>query len=185
MNSDDTFLKNADIFQKIHDVSDNESEKSFSDLINDYNNSRIKNVEFSPVDAKRDQSSTSDDDSFEKIDMSDVLPPNKTPLNLIDEPLKPCKVDLVARTNKFRDAGQRDDDIVKQKYTKKKKKEIDKTFIDLNEAAEIERSLSQVSSLDLEEFDGSLVLPQEMVTKWAVQLLLALEKLHTLGVICR
>lgn len=37
---------------------------------------------------------------------------------------------------------------------------------------------------EFENFDGVLVVPRRFVVKWAAQLLLALEKLHSLGVIC-
>lgn len=37
---------------------------------------------------------------------------------------------------------------------------------------------------EFENFDGVVVVPRRFVVKWAAQLLLALEKLHSLGVIC-
>lgn len=37
---------------------------------------------------------------------------------------------------------------------------------------------------ELENFNGGIVAPKRFVVKWAAQLLLALEKLHSLGVIC-
>lgn len=187
LSSDEVLFENdSRIFQEIQEISDNESEKSFSDLINDYTSSRCKNATGSKSNPKNDQISTSDDDSFEKIDMSDVLP-NKKPVNLLDEPLKLCTTkDLMSsesQTNLCQDTVDRN--IVKQKYTRKKLKEIDKTAFKRSDSVKTEGSLSLVSSLVLEDFDENLVLPQEMVVKWAVQLLLALEKLHTLGVICR
>lgn len=188
MNSDDVFIKNeARIFQHIQDISDNESEKSFSDLINDYTSSRFKIVTDSKTKVKKDQTSTSDDDSFEKVDMNDVLPPNKKSLNLLDEPLKFCEVeDLMTKVQKTLslDSAQVAPDI-KKEYTKKKMKEIDKKQLDRPQGSKTERSISQVSSLDMEDFDENLVLPQEIIIKWAVQLLLTLEKLHTLDIICR
>lgn len=174
-------MKSEAVCQQFQDISDNESEKSFSHLINDYNNSRLKTVN----DGKNEQISTSDDDSFEKIDMSDVLSKNKQ-FSLLDEPLKACEVeDMFTQSSEtLENKCQIDNDIDKQKYTKKKLKEIDKMSTGIPGRA-MDRSISQVSSLDLEEFDGTLVLPQEIVIKWAVQLLLALEKLHKLSVICR
>lgn len=185
MSSDEViFESDSRLFQEIQEVSDNESEKSFSDLINDYNSSRCKDATDSKPN-KNDQISTSDDDSFEKIDMNEVLP-NKKPVSLLDEPLKPCAAkDLMSesQTNLCQDAVDRN--IVKQKYTRKKLKEIDKKAFKRSDSVKTEGSLSLVSSLVLEDFDENLILPQEIVVKWAVQLLLALEKLHTLGVICR
>lgn len=177
MNTEDNASMNNErrIFQEIQQMSDNESEKSFSDLINDYTSNRCKND--LPSNSKNDQVVSSDDDSFEKIDMNDVAFSSKTPISLTYESSKtepstrlPCTADQ---------------DIIKQKFTKKRIKEIDKIPFERSESIKTERSLSQVSSLELEDLNGSLVLPQETVVKWAVQLLLALEKLHTLGVICR
>lgn len=188
MNSDDASINNEiKIFEEIHDLSDNESEKSFSELINDYNSSRCKNDPDSTTCIKSDQLSTSDDDSFEKIDMSDVEFLNKKYLNIMDEPMNSVVTkDSLTESHSFLSECKVDQDIIKQKFTKKKLKEIDKKIpFERSESIKTERSLSQVSSLELEEFNGHLVLPEEIVVKWAVQLLLALEKLHTLGVICR
>lgn len=191
LNSDDIFPQNdTKVYQHLHDISDNESEKSFSELINEYNTNRCKNSPDTQSGVKNDQNVTSDEeddddeDSFEKIDMIDVLSPNiKKTLNLIDEPLKPCTTkDLLTESQRH---DKTDEDIIKQKYTKKKMKEIDKPVLRRSDSVRTERSLSQLSSLDMEDFDGSLVLPQDVIIKWAVQLLIALEKLHTLGIICR
>lgn len=182
-NCDEVFVKNeATIFEQIQEISDNESEKSFSDLINDYDSNRRKTDTLAA--GKKHQISTSDDDdSFEKIDMEDVLHPNRK--NVMDEPLKPCEgEDLFAKSHVSHNIVSDNGDLAKQKYTKKKQKGIDKAC-DKRETVKVERSLSQVSSIDVEEFDDSLVLPKEKVVKWAVQLLLALEKLHTIGVVCR
>lgn len=190
MNSDEIYPKtDTNLYQHLHDISDNESEKSFSELINEYNTNRRKNSPDTKSGVDNDQNATSDEeeddeDSFEKIDMIDVLSPNiKKTLNLMDEPLKPCTTKDLMTKSQQRD--KTDEDIVKQKYTKKKMKEIDKPVLRRSDSVRTERSLSQVSSLDMEDFDGSLVLPQDVIIKWAAQLLIALEKLHTLGVICR
>lgn len=189
LNSDDAFIKNEDrIFKEIQYISDDESDKSFSELINDYKSRRSQILTDSNSNLKKDQMTASDDDSFEKIDMEDVLSLNKSTLDLMDQPLQYCAVvDLMTKSQKplSQNTGRADQDIVKQKYTKRKLKEIDKTPDNIPDSIKAERSLSQVSSLDLEEFDESLVLPQDTITKWAVQLLLSLEKLHTLGIICR
>lgn len=188
LNSDEIFSKtDSKFYQHLHDISDNESEKSFSELINEYNTNRRKNSPDTKSSVDKDQNATSDEedeDSFEKIDMIDVRSPNiKKTLNLMDESLKPCTTKDLMTESQQRD--KTDEDIVKQKYTKKKMKEIDKQVLRRSDSVRTERSLSQVSSLDMEDFDGSLVLPQDVVIKWAAQLLIALDKLHTLGVICR
>lgn len=189
LNSDENFPKtDSKLYQHLHDISDNESEKSFSELINEYDTNRRKNSPDTKSGVDNDRNATSDEeeeeDSFEKIDMIDVRSPNiKKTLNLIDEPLKPCTTKDLMTESQQRD--KTDEDIVKQKYTKKKMKEIDKQVLRRSDSVRTERSLSQVSSLDMEDFDGSLVLPEDVVIKWAAQLLIALDKLHTLGVICR
>ncbi|CAG9863559.1 unnamed protein product [Phyllotreta striolata] len=111
------------------DDSDNESEASFSELINDYNNSR--------------SGGASCDKSFEDFETADVA-------------------DEAAFTEHH----------FRQKYTRRR--------------SENARKLSEISSnFDVEAFANKMVVRETLVVKWAAQLLVALEKLHDIGVVCR
>lgn len=44
---------------------------------------------------------------------------------------------------------------------------------------------SNVTKHVVDETDTSFVIPEKFAVRWAAQLLLALEKLHTLGITCR
>lgn len=109
----------------------------------------------------------------------------------MDEPLQTCEVeDLVTKSQKLLTSVNTAliDPSTTDKYKKRKVKGINKendTEIGECSQRKLSSQMSHVSSsIDL-EFDSSLILSEEIVVKWAAQLLLALEKLHALGVICR
>ncbi|XP_044263712.1 ribosomal protein S6 kinase delta-1 isoform X2 [Tribolium madens] len=110
----------AQILRQVHDMdlSDPESEHSYSDLINDYANNKGKKC---------------DDDDYVKVESVDR--------NLMDEPVP----DLLP--------------VNRRKFSE----------------------MSSSFDLDLAQ---NLLIPPEWVVKWAAQLLLALEKLHAVGVVC-
>lgn len=153
--------KENKILNQIHDVSDdNDSELSFSDLINEYNSNRLRSINISDLEQK----SSCSDNSYVKVDLDYKLSYNtgkntsKEPLNLkLDVTLAEEIQSGTSETNKFDKASSENDS-----------------------------SLGKHSDITFEEnFDINLVLSEKTVIKWAAQLLLALEKLHILGVICR
>ncbi|CAH1102840.1 unnamed protein product [Psylliodes chrysocephalus] len=172
--NDTSFDKDEEfITNQIQEDSDNDSEASFSDLINDYNISRLANSSnSSKTISNREQSEERDSDgSFEKVDVADYALPEEVfgdnkPMNSPDTVLT--------------------DQIFHHKYTRRKVSNADKRDFSNESVASNQRKLSEISSIfDFEIFSNRLVVPEKMVVKWAAQLLLALEKLHTLGVICR
>ncbi|XP_064211866.1 ribosomal protein S6 kinase delta-1 isoform X2 [Tribolium castaneum] len=128
--SDIFYPNEAQILRQVHDMdlSDPESEHSYSDLINDYASNKGKNS------TKCDD----DDDDYVKVDPGF----NR---NLMDEPVPSKLPDLLRKSS---------------------------------------RKFSEMSSFDDLDLAQSLLIPHENIVKWAAQLLLALEKVHALGVVC-
>lgn len=108
------------------DISDNESEFSYADLINDYTSNKTK------------------------------LGPDQETLNMDSDSKSPESLDENTASNR-RDLER----------------------VDSSDLSENSKKIEW----DFEEFDGVAV-PKKYVVKWAAQLLLAVEKLHSLGVIC-
>ncbi|CAG9764913.1 unnamed protein product [Ceutorhynchus assimilis] len=131
------------LLRKIHDQSDNDSELSFSELLNDYASNRSTK-----------KNDTDSDDGFEKIDHSDLRPVK----NILDRPLEDIKTqDLLSLSEEAASS-------VKHSNS---------------------RTLSEVSSFEsADEFDCRSSVTEEQIVKWSSQLLVALEKLHCLGVVC-
>lgn len=176
-----TGRKDSQILQQIQDLSDNDSELSYSELVNDYVINRSKEVN---VDVEKDNSS---DDSYEKVDMSD-LQLNRTQ-NIMDKPLTQCDVeDLLTKSQNLLSSvdSTLTEKITIPGHTKGRSKDEDNmdALIGRDISSDRENQRGSVS-LATEDFDTNLVLPEETVVKWAAQLLLALDKLHTLGVVCR
>ncbi|XP_018571018.1 ribosomal protein S6 kinase delta-1 isoform X2 [Anoplophora glabripennis] len=173
-----TTKKENQILKQIHDMSDdNDSELSFSDLINEYTSNRLKNVS---VARDLEQKSSSSDDSYVKVDLEDKLPYNNQStknsggkcLKEKDEEFK-----LLSPLDTTSTEVVQSDDIERGESHKK------------NVEASEEVHSSQRKDSDLTNFEESFethsVLAERTIVKWAAQLLLALEKLHVLGVICR
>lgn len=120
--SDEMFRKkNEQILQQIYDLSDNDSEHSFSDLINDYTNNKKPNA---------------------------------------SETFDYC-------------GGNCSKDSIESEFKHESNQ--------LNDTKERE-----VNFLENHTDDSSdLIIPEKDVIRWAAQIVLALEKLHNLGVICR
>lgn len=176
---DPTFNKTNEILTcQFQDESDNESELSFSELINDYNNSR-KAASSLKVSSRDyfidDKNRCSSDDSFEKVDM-DGQPIEKT----VFEQNLDLNQSQTSSTTVFTEQIFR-----QQKYTRRKDKETDKTISSSRKQSTASSQRSQFSSFDMETFTDRVVVPDNIVVKWTAQLLIALEKLHVLGVICR
>ncbi|KAJ8925910.1 hypothetical protein NQ315_009762 [Exocentrus adspersus] len=155
--------KENSILKQIQDISDdNDSELSFSDLVNEYANSRVKSVN---VAGCSDRKSSSSDDSYVKIDLENKLGGST---------LKESKSEVIDNSQKFLSS-------------------IESALTDSSMESQSKYKLMEDSSqgkdtnLDgfEENFDAHLVLPEKTVVKWSAQLLLALEKLHALGIICR
>lgn len=160
---DEIFAKNEhQILKQIHDMSDdNDSELSFSDLINEYNSNRVKNLNMTDLEQK----SSCSDDSYVKVDVEDKSSHSGNIVKNLSEPLNVKRDAILVRG-------------IQGKAPETSK--LDKASSD-NDSSERNHS-----DINFEEnFDTHLVLPEKNVVKWAAQLLLALEKLHVLGVICR
>ncbi|KAJ3648539.1 hypothetical protein Zmor_020334 [Zophobas morio] len=144
------------------DLSDPESEHSYSDLINDYASNKSKNVRSTKCDVENDFLSS--DDSYEKVNLGDLISSNR---NLMDEPV-PSGVRLPDLLTK---SSQLDCEI--------------KRNCGNNGSVADRRKISEMSSFDDVDIAQSFLVPVGDVVKWAAQLVLALEKLHTLGVTCQ
>ncbi|KAJ8945746.1 hypothetical protein NQ318_012068 [Aromia moschata] len=127
-----------------------------------------------------------------KVDAEELLPNNKKPVkNIMDEPLKQ-NYEAEERVSKFQKtmlgsdgSSSTETEIPKNGVSACQASDRSKYSDVRSKGYSSQRKLSEMSSLDVDDFDTSLVLPEATVVKWAAQLLLALEKLHTLGVICR
>ncbi|KAF7279668.1 hypothetical protein GWI33_006832 [Rhynchophorus ferrugineus] len=143
---------NQHLLQNIQDQSDNESEISFSELLNEYAMTRDKG------DVTTPDKVDSDSDSFVKVDHSDVSTKINLP-NIFDEEIE--KIDEpVMCSIKNADVEQ---------STVLTKRQLDKiSNIDLDEGTEYNKVISELQ-----------------IVRWGSQLLIALEKLHSIGVVCR
>ncbi|XP_056646737.1 ribosomal protein S6 kinase delta-1 isoform X1 [Diorhabda sublineata] len=176
---DPMFKKTNEILTcQFQDESDNESELSFTELINDYNNSRMATSSQKRSNRdyfKDDKNRCSSDDSFEKIDM-EGRPVEKTVSEQnLDIEQSSTSNDTIFTEQIFR----------QQKYTRRKNKDTDKTISSSRKQSTASSQRSQFSSFDMETFTDRILVPDYIVVKWTAQLLIALDKLHTLGVICR
>lgn len=109
----------------MNDLSDNDSEHSFSDLINDYTNNKKINSH------------------SEVISM----------------------------------------DVANQKDSKESLQHEPQSQLDNGKASKVN---SNRDSIDLDDQENmNIVAPEKDVIKWASQIVVALEKLHALGVVCR
>lgn len=142
-NASESFYQDEQILRQVQDMdlSDPESEHSYSDLINDYASNKSKNDQSTKRDAENDLPS---DESFEKLNSGDLISPNR---NLMDEPVP----DLLTKSS-----------------------------VELKS----KRKFSEMSSFDDLDLAQNFLISEENIVKWAAQLLIALEKLHALGVIC-
>ncbi|XP_050297155.1 ribosomal protein S6 kinase delta-1 isoform X2 [Anthonomus grandis grandis] len=155
-----TTEKDEELLRKIHDQSDNESELSFSDLLSDYASNRGSKS----TPTKKTNTNDFDSGSFEKIDMSDVLPDKNVPKNIIDQPIEDIGTNDLLSQSKTGEEGTKASPM----------------------RHSIGRTLSDVSSFEsCDEFEGRSTISEAVIVKWCSQLLIALDKLHCLGVICR
>uniref|UniRef100_A0AB74UL61 Ribosomal protein S6 kinase delta n=1 Tax=Euwallacea interjectus TaxID=321055 RepID=A0AB74UL61_9CUCU len=127
--------KDEQLLRNIQDQSDDDSEMSFSELLNSYA-------------ANKQDGAESDDGSFEKVEV-DVT------RNLMDRPLDFLAApDLLPQQTPEECAASMSSEV--------------RSSIDLGEEIEVKNNISE----------GQIV-------KWASQLVVALDKLHSQGVICR
>lgn len=152
--------------------SDNESEGSYSDLINEYAASKLQITEKTKPDADNVVS----DKQATKIDGD--LDSNRS---ITDNDYVHSKIDgMLSKSQKL--LSTIDEALSKTPTSPQLPLEIDAVEpAKLKEA--FQRKLSDKSVYDDLEFKP-LNLNIEDVTKWAAQLLLALEKLHIIGVVC-
>ncbi|CAH0550105.1 unnamed protein product [Brassicogethes aeneus] len=154
INNIDVFRrKDDDILKQIHEMSDDESENSFSELVNDYTSAKK-----SHLTSQGDELSSSDE--FVKVEKDFFLPAAKKPAkNIMDEDI--------------REGGLPPVDV-----------EENSTDGDGNVASGASQRLSGVAATE-DIVDSNCVAPQKQIVKWSAQLLVALEKLHVLGITCR
>ncbi|XP_028141296.1 ribosomal protein S6 kinase delta-1 [Diabrotica virgifera virgifera] len=175
---DTTFNKTTEVLtSQFHEESDNESEGSFSELVSEYHNSRILNRSSSQNmfkdEINADKDDISSDGSFEKLDLED---------NARDKIISD-QIWRDAEPQSSSDATL-NEQIFHQKYTRRKETDLDTSIISRKQSTTSSQR-SQVSSFDTDCFRDRVVVSEKVVIKWAAQLLLALDKLHTLGIICR
>jgi hypothetical protein len=162
-NPDDVFCHSDDqILKRVQEMelSDPESEHSYSDLINDYAASKRKIVK-SARDVENEPLS---DDSYEKVNVEDLTGTNR---NLMDEPVptRLLGVDLLMESSQINNASKAD--------------KASDEFAGANR-----RKYSEISNVDDVDVIQNFTVPMQDIVKWSAQLLLALEKLHALGVTC-
>lgn len=146
---DNVFFKNADeVFKEVTnlDLSDTESEKSFSDLISSYTKSKHSNL-FDSNDFEAD---------FVKIDIDDLISEN------LDSTEIKCSKES-------------------KSLTKVKTKEN----CDNELKIEDEERLNAMLEVNSKEMNHRTFVPLFEIVKWASQIVIALEKLHILGVCCK
>lgn len=154
------FHETDQFLRNIEEQSDNESEQSYSELISEYTSNRItKDI------AKPKKRESESDDSFERIEISDASSRKKIP-NLLDEPLQDLDTpDLLSISIYSRITSDEEGAAARNV---------------------IEEKLDDVANIDAaEDFESISRVSEEQVVKWTSQLLVALDKLHSLGVICR
>lgn len=147
------------------DISDPESELSYSDIINDYANSKKENNIIKQN--HKDKDSLSSDDSFEKVTFEN-LTLNR---NLMDELIPPQSLQAAIKPKHFdfnQTANQWDSNFNET----------------MNSLATISRKNSEISSIDELDVRQTILIPIKVIVKWSAQLILALEKLHILGIKC-
>lgn len=147
------------------DISDPESELSYSDIINDYATS--KKEDNGIQQHQRDKYSLSSDDSFEKVTFEN-LTLNR---NLMDEPIPPQSLQAAIKPEHFdfnQTANQWDSNFNET----------------MNSLATSSRKNSEMSSIDELDVTQTILIPMQVIVKWSAQLILALEKLHILGIKC-
>lgn len=167
-------------FNKDDDYSDYDSDHSYSDLINDYTTNRLTKSSStikSDTDTKSEHLLEEPPDVLEdsegscelksdQPEISDILVKSQELILSVDETLNK-NVNLqnnIVKTNESEKA-----EIQANKSRKSSRKSSER---------------SEWSLFDDFQFTENTLLPIHDVIKWSAQLLLALERLHLLGVIC-